>query len=148
MEDTSRIRMRPVVNRIARSDASKLNLANSKSTCYIHYVTRSTHDVDDGEDLELYSDPLLLVLVSLGDGPKHGQAMLEDLFEMRGTRLGPGTLFGAIARLERVKLFEPLAADERRQPYRLTTCGARVLRAKLKTRYELARVGLKKLEAR
>jgi DNA-binding PadR family transcriptional regulator len=74
--------------------------------------------------------------------------MLEDIFEMRGTRLGPGTLFGAIARLEREKLIEPLAAKERRQPYRLTAREARVLRAKLKTRYGLARVGLKKLEAR
>ena len=110
-------------------------------------MIRSTHDV--GElGLGRYSDPPLLVLASLADGPKHGHAMLEDIARMSGTRLGPGTLYGAIARLERDKLIEPLAAQERRQPYRLTSAGRRVLRAKLSTLYGFARAGLRKLEAR
>jgi DNA-binding PadR family transcriptional regulator len=113
-----------------------------------YYVTRSKHDVDDDHDPGRYSDPPLLVLTSLADGPKHGHAMLEDIFRMSGTRLGPGTLYGAIARLERERLIEPLPAEERRQPYRLTPGGARVLRAKLTTLSGFVRVGLKKLEAR
>jgi len=56
------------------------------------------------------------VLASLADGPKHGHAMIEDIAQMSGTRLGPGTLYGAIARLERDALIEPLAPDDRRQP--------------------------------
>ena len=44
-----------------------------------------------------YSDPPLLVLASLANGPKHGHAMIEDIADMCGTRLGPGTLYGAIA---------------------------------------------------
>jgi hypothetical protein len=47
-----------------------------------------------------YSDPPLLVLASLASGPKHGHAMIEDIQRLCGTRLGPGTLYGAIARLE------------------------------------------------
>lgn len=74
--------------------------------------------------------------------------MLEDVARMSGTRLGPGTLYGAIARLEREKLIEPLPPEERRQPYRLTPSGRRVLRAKLATLHDFARAGLRKLEAR
>jgi DNA-binding PadR family transcriptional regulator len=95
-----------------------------------------------------YSDPPLLVLASLADGPKHGYAMIEDILRMCGTRLGPGTLYGAIARLERQGLIEPLKSKERRQPYRLTAEGRRVLCAKLATLQHFALAGLKKLEAR
>jgi DNA-binding PadR family transcriptional regulator len=115
----------------------------------LYYVRRSTQDVVDSDrDIGRYSDPPLLVLASLADGPKHGHAMLEDIARMSGTRLGPGTLYGAIARLEREKLIEPLQAEERRQPYRLTRDGVRVLRAKLRTLHGFARAGLRKLEAR
>ena len=88
------------------------------------------------------------MLASLADGPKHGHAMIEDIVRMSGTRPGPGTLYGAIARLEREKLIEPLPVEERRQPYRLTAKGLRVLRAKLATLHGFARAGLRKLEAR
>ncbi|PYV00205.1 MAG: PadR family transcriptional regulator [Acidobacteria bacterium] len=115
----------------------------------VYYVTRSNrHAADDDADLGRYSDPPLLVLASLADGPKHGHKMIEDIARMSGSRLGPGTLYGAIARLEREKLIEPLPAEERRYPYRLTAKGLRVLRAKLATLRRFARAGLRKLEAR
>jgi DNA-binding PadR family transcriptional regulator len=72
--------------------------------------------------------------------------MLEDILRMSGTQLGPGTLYGAIARLERDKLIEPLPVEGRRHPYRLTAKGRRVLGAKLGTSYGFARAGLRKLE--
>lgn len=111
-------------------------------------MLRSTRDVVSDPKLGRYSDPPLLVLASLADGPKHGHAMMQDIAAMSGTRLGPGTLYGAIARLEREKLIEPLPAEERRRPYRLTANGRRVLRAKLATLHQFARAGLRKLEAR
>jgi DNA-binding PadR family transcriptional regulator len=74
--------------------------------------------------------------------------MIEDIASMSGTRLGPGTLYGAIARLERDGLIEPLPVDERRQPYRITAAGSRLLKAKLDTLYDFARTGLRKLAAR
>jgi DNA-binding PadR family transcriptional regulator len=94
-----------------------------------------------------YSDPPLLILASLASGPKHGHAMIEDIFLLCGTRLGPGTLYGAIARLEQQQLIEPLPPEERRQPYRITAEGARVLRTKLNTLHQLSKAGLERLEA-
>ena len=73
------------------------------------------------------SDPGLLVLISLAAGPRHGHAMLRDIGEFSGARLGPGTLYGAIERLEQDGLIEPLPTEARRTPYRLTHEGARYL---------------------
>ena len=109
--------------------------------------TRRVVAPDDDPADGYYSDPPLLVLASLADGPKHGHAMIEDIVEMCGTRLGPGTLYGAIARLEALELIEAQARDDRRQPYRITAEGRRVLRAKLATLQQFARAGLRKLEA-
>ena len=92
--------------------------------------------------------PPLLVLASLADGPKHGYAMLEDIERMSGAVLGPGTLYGAIARLEQEGLIQPLQLKERRQPYRLTAEGARELRSRLDAMRRFAQAGLRKLEAR
>jgi DNA-binding PadR family transcriptional regulator len=52
-------------------------------------------------DLGRFSDPSLLILASLASGPKHGYAMMEDIAEFSGTKLEPGTLYAALARLER-----------------------------------------------
>lgn len=75
-----------------------------------------------------WTDPGLLILGSLAEGPKHGYAMTRDVEESTGVHLGPGTLYGAVARLEARGLIEPLASDDpRRRPYRLTARGAEVL---------------------
>jgi DNA-binding PadR family transcriptional regulator len=111
---------------------------------------RSTPDVAKNEKdagLGHYSDPPLLVLASLANGPKHGHAMIEDIVRLCGTRLGPGTLYGAIARLEQQGWIEPLPPEERRQPYRITASGMRVLRAKLTTLRGFSEAGLGRLEA-
>lgn len=94
-----------------------------------------------------YSDPPLLVLASLANGPKHGHAMIEDILRLCGTRLGPGTLYGAIARLEQQGWIEPLPPEERRQPYRITAGGLSVLRAKLTTLQRFSKAGMRRLEA-
>jgi DNA-binding PadR family transcriptional regulator len=110
---------------------------------------RSTRNVVEDESAEPghYSDPPLLVLASLAGGPKHGHAMVEDIVRLCGTRLGPGTLYGAIARLERQGWIAPLRPEERRQPYRITAEGIGVLRAKLSTLQQFSKVGLQRLEA-
>src|SRR5450432_2846252 len=111
---------------------------------------RTTRDVVDGErsaEMGHYSDPPLLVLASLANGPKHGHAMIEDIAGICGTRLGPGTLYGAIARLEGLGWIEPLPAEQRRQPYRITIEGLRVLKAKLATLQQFTKAGLQRLEA-
>jgi DNA-binding PadR family transcriptional regulator len=89
----------------------------------------------------------LLVLASLASGPKHGHAMIEDIALLCGTRLGPGTLYGAIARLEQQGWIEPLPPEERRRPYRITPAGLGFLRARLTTLHQFTTAGLKRLEA-
>jgi DNA-binding PadR family transcriptional regulator len=111
---------------------------------------RSTRRVvESGKDPTLghYSDPPMLVLASLANGPKHGHAMIEDIVRLCGTRLGPGTLYGAIARLEQQGWIEPLPPEDRRRPYRITAQGVRVLRAKLTTLRQFTKAGLERLAA-
>jgi len=72
-------------------------------------------------------DPTILVLASLAEGEKHGYAMMEDIERFAGTRLGPGTLYGAITRLEQRGWIRPVACDDRRQPYCITAAGKRHL---------------------
>jgi len=96
-------------------------------------------------ELGRYSDPSLLILSSLASGPKHGYAMMEDILQFSGTRLEPGTLYGAITRLEKRGWIEPLAAEERRRPYRLTGAGAAALREQLATMQQIVATGLQRL---
>lgn len=98
-------------------------------------------------DLGRFSDPSLLILASLAGGPKHGYAMMEDIEAMTGTHLGPGTLYGALARLEQRGLIEPLPAEDRRRPYRITGVGTATLREQLTNLGEFAAVGLQRLGA-
>jgi DNA-binding PadR family transcriptional regulator len=76
-------------------------------------------------------DPGLLILTSLAAGPRHGYAIVEDVAAFAGVRLGPGTLYGALARLEASGLITALAADDRRLPYELTAAGSAALAREL-----------------
>jgi DNA-binding PadR family transcriptional regulator len=101
--------------------------------------------VDDVSDLGRFSDPALFILASLAGGEKHGYAMIEDIETMCGVRLGPGTLYGALARLERRGLIEALDTEDRRRPYRLTAAGASALQERLTSLENFAAVGLRRL---
>jgi DNA-binding PadR family transcriptional regulator len=100
------------------------------------------------QDFGRFTEPALLILVSLAAGPKHGYAMMEDIRELAGVDLGPGTLYAALARLERRGWIEPLPAAARRRPYRLTAAGASVLRAQLDSLHRVATVGRQRLATR
>jgi len=95
-----------------------------------------------------FSDPSLLILASLAGGAKHGYAMMEDIEHFAGLRLGPGTLYGALARLEVLGLIEPLPSDERRRPYRLTSAGVASLQEQLTGLERFASIGLRRLASR
>jgi DNA-binding PadR family transcriptional regulator len=96
-------------------------------------------------DLGRFSEPALLILSSLAAGPKHGYAIEKDVEQFSGVRLEPGTLYGALARLESRAWIEPLPAEDRRRPYRLTGLGASVLRARLESVQKVVAVGLGRL---
>jgi DNA-binding PadR family transcriptional regulator len=93
-----------------------------------------------------FAEPALLILVSLSDGPKHGYAIMTDVEVGTGRPMGPGTLYGALARLEARGLIEALPAEDRRQPYRLTGLGNTVLADHLRNLAEFADRGLRRLE--
>jgi len=97
------------------------------------------------DDLGRFSDPSLLILASLASGPKHGYAMMEDVLQFCGTRLKPGTLYAALARLERRGWIEALQAEERRRPYRITAAGEVVLREQIKTLHQVVSIGQQRL---
>ena len=84
----------------------------------------------------------MLILTSLADGPKHGYALLKDIEQFAGVTLGPGTLYGVLARLEEGGLVKALPAQERRHPYEITDQGTTLLTAQLRRDQTIARVGL------
>jgi DNA-binding PadR family transcriptional regulator len=92
------------------------------------------------------SDPSILVLSSLAGGDKHGYAMMEDIERFAGVRLGPGTLYGAITRLEERGWIAPVASNDRRQPYTITGSGREHLHEQLGNLARIARTGLRRLE--
>lgn len=94
------------------------------------------------------NDPGLLVLVSLASGPRHGHAILLDVQGFAGVRLGPGTLYGAIERLEADGLVEALPMSGRRRPYRLTDDGRSLLASRLDGLAQTLRTGLQRVAVR
>ena len=94
---------------------------------------------------ERSTDPGLLVLSSLAEGPKHGYAITQDVEEVAGVKLGPGTLYGALSRLESKGLIEPMPAEDRRKPYRLTSEGSAALSEQLEMLGRVVNTGLDRL---
>jgi DNA-binding PadR family transcriptional regulator len=99
------------------------------------------------DDLGRWADPSMLVLASLADGPKHGYAITQDVAAEVGVQLGPGTLYGAIGRLEERGLIEALAPEQRRRPYRITAAGACDLAQSAARMRRVADLGLARLAA-
>ena len=91
------------------------------------------------------NDASLLILTSLASGPKHGYALLQDIEAYANVKLGPGTLYGAIGRLEERGLIEPVGESGRRRPYRLSAAGADALEAALAELRTVVDEGTKRL---
>jgi len=94
---------------------------------------------------ERSTDPGLLVLSSLAEGPKHGYAITRDVEALAGVKLGPGTLYGALSRLEEKGMIEALPAEARRRPYRLTSEGSAALSEQLQMLSQVVDTGLDRL---
>lgn len=95
------------------------------------------------------NDAQLLVLTVLADGPRHGYAINTAIEELTGRRLGPGSLYGALARLEARELIEPAdrAADgtDRHRTMRITGPGRDQLRSELQQMARVSAAGLRAL---
>jgi DNA-binding PadR family transcriptional regulator len=93
------------------------------------------------DDLGRFADPSVLILTSLADGPKHGYAIMTDITAFSGVGMEPGTLYGALSRLERRGWIQPLAAVDRRRPYEITAAGQEVLAEQLRSMQQIVRTG-------
>jgi DNA-binding PadR family transcriptional regulator len=98
--------------------------------------------------LDRWADPPLLVLASLADEPKHGYAITQDVAQSMGVRLTAGTLYAVISRLEGDGLIEPLEAEGRRRPYRITAAGAQALARQSERMSQVALVAKQRLSMR
>ncbi|GAA3531699.1 hypothetical protein GCM10022419_008390 [Nonomuraea rosea] len=96
------------------------------------------------QELGRFTDVALLVLISLADGQKHGYRMIGDIEEFSGTSLEPGTLYGALMRLEERGWIEPVETAERRKPYRITEGGRDALREQLATLRRIEQTGVRR----
>src|SRR5260370_35152024 len=91
------------------------------------------------------SEPVLLILLSLADRPRHGSAILQDTESMSEgrVRLSTGTLYGALRRLlddRWIERFEEQDTSRGRQAYRLTATGRRNLQMEVTRLKHLTRV--------
>src|SRR6188472_2925919 len=98
----------------------------------------------DGERLLPLPPAILHILIALGEGERHGYAVMQEVAERTGgkVRMSPGTLYGSIRKMLDEGLIEELfhrgvpadprrakADDERRRYYRVTKFGRAVAAA-------------------
>ena len=82
------------------------------------------------------TEPVLLVLLSLAEQPRHGYSIIKDVEQMSGGRvlLSTGTLYGALQRLRDrgwIERFEEEDSSRDRRAYRLTSLGRRNLQQEI-----------------
>ena len=92
-----------------------------------------------------FSEPSLLILISLAEKNRHGYAIMEDIEKSYSIKLGPGTLYGAISRLEKSGYISALESQERKKPYKLTEEGQKYLTEQIKEIQKVTNLGLKRL---
>jgi len=103
------------------------------------------HQSSGLSELGRFEEPAVLILTSLVPGPRHGYAIVKDVEQVAGVRLGPGTLYATLARLEARGLIEGLAFEDRRRPYRITGAGMELLRGRLARMEAIAATGMQRL---
>jgi DNA-binding PadR family transcriptional regulator len=106
----------------------------------------SHKDQSVAEDLTPLSPAVFHILLSLGEGERHGYALKREIsLRTRGNlNLGPGVLYGSINKMLELGLIEesdarpdPHLDDERRRYYRITPYGRKVAQAEAARMREL-----------
>lgn len=92
-----------------------------------------------------FTEPSLLILISLAEENRHGYAIMEDIEKNYDIKLGPGTLYGAISRLEKAGYISALESQDRKKPYKLTEEGQVYLTNQIKEIQKVTTLGLKRL---
>jgi DNA-binding PadR family transcriptional regulator len=106
--------------------------------------------IGDGGPL---TEPVLLILMSLADRPRHGYALIKDIEVLSGhrVRLSTGTLYGALRRLLNdgwIERFEQKDTLRDKQAYSLSSEGRRQLDLELERLKQLIRAGAARLRMR
>ena len=91
------------------------------------------------------TEPVLLILLSLADQPRHGYSILKDVEDVSDGRvvLSTGTLYGALRRLlddEWIERIEEEITSRGRQAYRLTARGRKNLQLEVSRMKEITRL--------
>lgn len=97
------------------------------------------------DDLGRFADPSMLILTSLAGGPRHGYSIMADVAEFSGVKMEPGTLYGALTRLERRGWVQSLPAEDRRRPYEITASGRTVLTEQLGSMQRIVTAGHRRI---
>ena len=66
-----------------------------------------------------FGETAMWILVALASGPLRAAGILDEVRALDGG-VGPGALYGAVARLERRGLIEPVPNGDARRAYRLS----------------------------
>jgi len=96
-------------------------------------------------DTSSVTEPVLLILLSLAEQPRHGYSILKDVAEISEGRvqLSTGTLYGALRRLLEDGWIVRYGAEDNlrgRQDYRLTNRGRKVLQQEIVRLKQLTRI--------
>jgi len=107
----------------------------------------------DGRRSKPLTEPVLLILMSLADAPRHGYALIKDIETLSDgrIRLSTGTLYGALRRLladRWIERFEQEDTSRDKQAYRLTSTGRRRLEVELDRMRQLTRAGSLRLRTK
>jgi len=99
------------------------------------------------------TEPVLLILLSLADKPRHGYALMKDIETLSAgrVRMTTGTLYGALRRLLEdawIERFEQEDTSREKQAYRLTSVGRRQMAGELDRMKQLTRAAAARLRAR
>lgn len=90
------------------------------------------------------SETAYYILLSLTE-IRHGYGIIQFVEELTKSRirLGPGTIYGSLSRMEKDKLIKAVAEEDRRKLYQITPSGIELLKleiARLKELYENAQL--------
>ena len=91
------------------------------------------------------TEPVLLILLSLAEQPRHGYSILQDVERMSNGRvkLSTGTLYGALRRLLEdgwIEQFEEEESPRGRRAYRLSSDGRRNLQLEVDRMKQLTKL--------
>ena len=72
---------------------------------------------------EALTPAVLHILIALARGHQHGYAIMRAAEESGGPRMGPGTVYASLQRMQEGGLVREAAADGRRRNFELTSAG-------------------------